>query len=75
MAFYSFDQAVILSTACVGSYAIIRGISCYAGHFYNEFTVIDLIKSGAISTIDPYYWAYVGGFVVLFGVGSLIQFK
>jgi len=72
LTFWFFEHAVILSSAVVGSYAVIRGVSCYAGHYYNEFTIIELLKSGAIDQIDPYYWAYVGTFVVLIIAGSIV---
>jgi hypothetical protein len=72
LAFVVFEHAVILSSACLGAYSICRGVSCYAGHYYNEFTIINLLKSGAIDQIDPYYWAYVGGFVVFIIVGSIV---
>jgi len=72
LTFWFFDHMIILSSGCVGSYAIIRGVSCYAGHYYNEFTIIELLKSGAIDQIDPYYWAYVGAFVVLIIAGTIV---
>jgi len=72
LTFYIFDHAIIMSSASVGSYAIIRGVSCYAGHYYNEFTIIELLKSGAIDSIDPYYWGYVGAFVVLIIAGAIV---
>ena len=70
LTFKVFDHAMIFSTSFLGSYALVRGVSCYAGHYYNEFTIIELLKSGAIDQIDPYYWAYVGGFVAIFAVGA-----
>ena len=72
LAFVVFEHAVILASACLGAYFIVRGVSCYAGHYYNEFTIINLLKSGAIDQIDPYYWAYVGGFVLFMIVGSIV---
>jgi hypothetical protein len=65
LTFKVFDHAMIFTTSALGAYAMVRGVSCYAGHYYNEFTIVELLKSGAISDIDPYYWGYVGGFVVV----------
>lgn len=48
LTFKIFDHTMILTTSLLGSYAMVRGISCYAGHYYNEFTIIELLKSGAI---------------------------
>lgn len=59
-----FEHAIIISTAILGSYFLIRGISFYAGHYYNEFQIAQLAKEGLIDQIDPWFWAYVGGFFV-----------
>lgn len=69
LSFYFFDHVMISSTVVLGSYAMVRGVSCYAGHYYNEFTIINLLKSGAIDKVDPYYWGYVGGFVLFIAAG------
>jgi len=68
-----FEPAIIAATAVIGAYFLIRGVSVYAGHYYNEFTIINELKAGAITNIDPYYWAYVGGFALLTVVGILYQ--
>ena len=48
LTFKIFDHAMILSTSVLGAYGLARGVSCYAGHYYNEFTIIKLLKAGAI---------------------------
>lgn len=73
LTFKLFDFMFIFSTCVIGSYGVIRGVSCYAGHYYNEFVVIQLLKSGAIDSVDPYYWGYVGGFVVFAVIGAWYQ--
>lgn len=75
LTFKIFDHVMIFSTSVLGAYGLARGVSCYAGHYYNEFTVIELLKSGAIDSIDPYYWGYVGGFVAVSALGAWYQFK
>jgi hypothetical protein len=75
LTFKVFDHAIIFSTSVLGAYGLARGVSCYLGHYYNEFTVIELLKSGAIDSIDPYYWGYVGGFVAVSAIGAWYQFK
>lgn len=70
LSFYTFEKVMIITTSLLGSYGLVRGVSCYAGHYYNEFTIINLLKSGAIDQVDPYYWGYVGGFVLIFVVGA-----
>jgi len=68
-----FEPAIISSTALIGAYFMARGASVYLGHYYNEFTIINELKAGAYSDIDPLYWAYVGGFVLFTIVGILYQ--
>lgn len=48
IAFKFFEHAVIISTCLVGSYLLVRGISFYAGHYYNEFQIAQLAKEGLI---------------------------
>jgi hypothetical protein len=73
LAFFIFDRAVIVATAGLGSYAAVRGVSLYAGHYYNEFMLAQMIKNGLISQIDPYYWLYVAGMFILLILGLVAQ--
>jgi hypothetical protein len=71
LTFKIFEPAVIAATSVCGSYFLVRGVSCYAGHYYNEFTIINELKAGLYSSIDPIYWGYVAGFVIFSIVGIL----
>merc|ERR1712060_20056 len=73
VSFVIADQVVIVATTLLGSYFLVRGVACYAGHYYNEITMAKMAKEGLLEDIDPWYWAYVGGFVVAVAVGMLIQ--
>ena len=42
-AFFIFDYAVIFSSVVVGSYCMVRGVSAYAGHYYNEATMAKML--------------------------------
>ena len=75
LAFKYFEHIFIYSSSIMGSYFLIRGVSVYAGHYYNEFTVIKLLKAGLYDEIDPYYWGYVGGFVAIALIGAWYQFR
>lgn len=75
LTFFVFDHVVILSTVSIGSYGLVRGVSMYAGHYYNEFTMAKMIKEGLLEDIDPYYWCYVAGFVVFFLAGACLQYR
>jgi len=75
ISFFVFEHACILATAFVGSYCVIRGISLYAGHYPNEFTLIDMIRAGIVPDLDPRFYAYMAGILALFILGSIVQFK
>jgi hypothetical protein len=73
LAFIIYIHAIIIATAFLGAYLMVRGVSCYAGHYENEFTMAEKIKSGV--EIDPYYWCYVAGFAVMLLVGLCVQYR
>lgn len=75
MSFFIFDHALIISTAIVGSYGFVRGISLYAGRYPNEFTLVELIQKGLISQIDPIFYAYLAGILVMAIIGMIVQYK
>jgi hypothetical protein len=52
LGFVVYEHAVILSSAMLGGFFIMRGIAVYGGHYYNMFTVITMLKAGVISEID-----------------------
>lgn len=73
LAFFMLDPAVIVSTVLLGSYSLVRGVASYAGHYYNEVTMAKLAAAGDLDEIDPWFWAYVGGFFVMVCLGLFIQ--
>ena len=75
LAFVILDEVVIISTTLLGAYSLVRGTACYAGHYYNEVTMAEMAKDGLLEDIDPWYWAYVGGFFLMIGVGLFVQCK
>jgi len=70
--FWFLDEAVIISSVLLGSYSIIRGVACYAGHYYNEVTMAKMAADGLLDEIDHWFWAYVGGYFVLVALGMYI---
>ena len=72
-AFFIFDVAVIVATCGLGAYAAVRGVSLYAGHYYNEFMLAKMIKAGLVKEIDPYYWLYVAAMFILLVSGLVVQ--
>ena len=47
LTFKMSDQFMIFSTALMGSYMLVRGVSLYAGGYPNEFEMMQELDSGA----------------------------
>ena len=75
LAFFFFNQAVIISTAFIGSYFVMRGISAFAGGFPPAFQLIEQVKAGVLVNINPTFYGYLAGMVVLAVIGAVVQFK
>lgn len=75
LGFVMFDTAVILATSFIGSYMTMRGIGIMAGGFPNEYVLINEIEAGAYNNIDPVFYAYLAGIVIMFILSSIVQFK
>lgn len=75
LGFFFFNQAVILATSFIGSYMTMRGIGMMAGGFPNEYVLINEIQSGSIDNIDPVFYAYLAGIVVMTIICSIVQQK
>ena len=65
----------MIGTAFIGSYVTARGISLYAGGFPNEYVLINQIKSGAVNNIQPVFYAYLAGIVVMSVLAYIVQLK
>jgi len=68
---------VVLATSLVGSYALVRGISVYAGGYPDETYVMLLINKGEYSqfgrVFGPKIFAYIGGIFAMTAIGFWIQ--
>jgi len=74
-AFFAFNQAIMIGTSFIGSYVTARGISLYAGGFPNEYVLINQIKTGAITNINPVFYAYLAGIVIMSIGAYVVQLK
>lgn len=70
-----FDHILIWSTSALGAFMVPYGIGLVAGDYPNPFTLAELIKNGQLDNINPLYYAYMGGTIVLFIVGLLVQYR
>jgi hypothetical protein len=75
LGFFFFNYAVMLATSFIGAYMTMRGIGIMAGGFPNEYVLINEIQSGAISNIDPVFYAYLAGMVVQTIACFVVQIK
>lgn len=75
LGYVMFDTAVIVGTSFVGSYLCMRAFGICFGGFPNEYVLQQQIKSGGIDNIDPVFYAYLCGVVVLTGLGTYVQWK
>jgi hypothetical protein len=79
LGFWKEEEIAIISTAIVGGYAIVRGISVWAGGFPDERQVYELGSKGEWeqmrNLLTGVVYAYLAGFVVLSALGMIIQFK
>lgn len=73
--FQKSDHFMIFTTAMIGSYLFVRGISLYAGGYPNEFTVAKQIESGAWEHIPYWFYLYFAGILISMGLGIWYQAK
>jgi|LauGreDrversion4_2_1035121.scaffolds.fasta_scaffold301001_2 hypothetical protein len=65
------NHAIIVTTAIGGAYALMRGISMYAGGFPNEMELYYLIKLGGIDEMPGYFYIYLA-FFFLISIGFMV---
>jgi hypothetical protein len=75
LALFFFDHILIHATAILGSFMVINGIGQVAGRYQNPFTIADEINSGVIDKIDPVFYAYMAGNLVLYVMGMMFQYR
>jgi len=75
LSFRYFDKVLIFGTALIGSYAFIRGISLFAGHYPNEILIMQQLSQGQKPVFDNFFYLYLLGLVIMFILGSVFQTK
>jgi hypothetical protein len=71
------ETVVIMITSFLGSYAIVRGASLYAGGFPSELDLHDEIKNRTIDweSFPKIFYAYLGGIALLTIASAFYQFR
>ena len=70
-----FDHILIHSTAIAGSFLFFQGIGLVGGHYQNPFTLAEERAQGVVENIDPLFYAYLAGTIVLYGLGVFAQYR
>ena len=70
-----YDHVLIQATALFGSFIFVYGIGIVAGRYPNPFTIQRLIEAGQLDDIDPIFYAYLGGNLVLWALGLFVQYR
>ena len=70
-----FDHILIHATAILGSFMAVYGVGLVAGRYTNPFTVVELISHGEITAIDPVFYAYMAGNLVMYALGCVVQYR
>jgi hypothetical protein len=66
-----FEHVVILASALGGSFMVIAGIGIVAGGYQNPFTIEKTLNG---EPIQPTFYAYMVGNVLLFIIGAAVQY-
>jgi len=72
---FLFDYAVIITSAIFGAYALIRGVSMYAGGFINEFEIVMATNNGEIGELTFMMWIYISAIILIAFCGMRGQIK
>lgn len=73
---WKFDKRIIVYlTAFLGAYALIRGISIFAGKFPNEIVLYGQLSSGTFEGLGYEFYLYLASIAVLGIVGNVVQHK
>jgi hypothetical protein len=75
LAFRFFESILIYGTAFIGSYAFVRGISLFTGHYPNEIEIFQQLENGIKPELDGYIYIYLVGILVVFVIGVVVQKK
>jgi hypothetical protein len=75
LAIIFFDHILIHATALSGSFLAVNGIGLVAGRYQNPFTLYTLKDTGVQPYIDPVFYAYLAGNIVLYILGAVYQYR
>jgi len=74
VSYWKYKLILMVATAFIGSYFMVRGVSLYIGGYPNEFTLINMAQTGQLA-IHWAFYLYLGFIVVLTAGGVFVQQK
>lgn len=69
------EHVLIFATSFTGAYMFHRGIAMVAPGWPNDMTLAKLVEDKRIDQIDPRFYAYLAGIVILTIIGIVVQYK
>jgi len=75
LGFVFIDHAIVFATSFIGAYMMMKGIGIMAGGFPNIYVLIEMIRSGALDSIDPVFYAYMVGVIIMTIICIVFQWK
>ena len=72
ISYWKYKLILMVATAFIGSYFMVRGVSLYIGGYPNEFTLINMAQTGQLAVHWAFY-LYLGFIVVLTAGGVFVQ--
>jgi len=58
-----------------GAYLMLNAIGLVAGRYQNPFTIVAEREKGVIESIDPVFYAYLAGTILVYAIGAFCQYK
>jgi H+/gluconate symporter-like permease len=73
--FFFFDHILIHTTSFLGAFSALFGIGLVAGKYPNPFTIVQMMQNGIFTEIDPAFYGYFAGTLVLYVIGCVWQYR
>lgn len=75
LAFKKHEHIMVFGTAFIGSYAFVRGVSLFLGHYPSEVQIYAELSSGVHPKFEWEFYVYLVAIVIMFIGGATYQLK
>ncbi len=73
LTYYIYKHMLVLASAIIGGFCLMRGFSIFAGGYPNEFLIYSEIKYGTVSSLPSSFYMYMGLMAFFSLCGILFQ--